>query len=80
MSNLINDILLKTGIITSMSIDTEVPIQWFKGIYFSDIIVTYIIPLVLLLSVAVYLKLRYNKRKQREQISLSNFMYPQNIY
>lgn len=74
---LINEILLKTGIITELSQSGgKIEIQWFKGITFLDIVATYILPFLFLLGLSIYLKLRYNKRKLREEITLSNFLRP----
>lgn len=74
--NLINDILIQTGVITRIAQagTGEPAIQWFKGITIWDIIGTYIFPLIFFLGFAVYLKLRYEKRKAREEITLSPFM------
>jgi hypothetical protein len=72
--NLINDILLKTGVITSFAQSGGDGIPWFKNITIFDILATYLLPLIFFLGLAVYLKLRYNKRKQREDITLRAFL------
>lgn len=75
--NLINDILIQTGVIARVSQDGngEYAIQWFKDITIWDIIATYVLPLIFFLAFAVYLKLRYEKRKAREAITLSPYLY-----
>jgi hypothetical protein len=71
---LINDILIKTGVITEIARGNQSDIQWFKGISSSDIIVTYILPLLFFLAISVYLKLRYDKKKARDEITMSAFL------
>ena len=68
---LINDVILRAGILSML---TDVRIVWFNGITIWDIIMTYIFPLTCLLALAVYLKLRYNRRREREAITLSGFL------
>lgn len=73
MSGLISDVILKSGIITNMS--NEPGVAWFRGITIWDIVLTYLMPLSFFLALSVYLKLRYNKRRQREDITLSGFLH-----
>jgi len=73
MANLINDILLKTGIITEIGNGGAKRVQWFKDVTFADIVVVYIFPLLLFFGIAIYLKMRYLKRKERDEITLRPF-------
>ncbi len=71
--SLINDVLIRTGIITEMSREPPT-IQWFKGITFEGFMATYILPVVFLLSIAIFLKARYNRRRLRDEITLRPFL------
>lgn len=74
MNNLINDILIKAGVIKAISIGGVQQIEWFKGITMADIIVSYFVPLLLFLGLATYLKMRYLKKKERDEITLRAFL------
>lgn len=74
MSNLINDILIKAGVIKSISRGGAQPIEWFKEITVADIFVTYILPLLFFLGLSTYLKIRYTKKKARDEITLRPFL------
>ena len=76
--NLINDLLLKTGVLVKITQQGQEKIQWFTGINFSTIFVSFIIPLFIAVIIAFSMKNRYNKKIQKEQITLSNF-YDNNI-
>lgn len=72
--NLINDILIRAGIITEISNGATPQIVWFKNITFMDFAFTYIIPLCFFLALAFYLKSRYNKKRERDEITLRPFL------
>lgn len=74
MSNLVNDVLIKGGVIESISNSSVKPIKWFENITMIDIIATYIFPIMFFLALAIYLKTRYIKKKQRDEITLRPFM------
>lgn len=71
--NLINDILIRAGIITDIS-NSGQTVEWFKGITFTDFMFTYILPLAFFLAMAMYLKMRYNKKRERDEITLRPFL------
>lgn len=72
--NLINDILIKAGVITEISKGGIVHTEWFKDITFATFISTYIIPLLFFIAFAFFLKSRYNKKRQRDEITLRPFL------
>ena len=72
--NLVNDVLIKGGVIQNISNSSVKAIRWFENITLLDIIVTYILPLMFFLAFAIYLKSRYIKKKQRDEITLREFM------
>lgn len=72
--NLINDILIKAGIITEISNGGVNTIEWFKDITFMDFASTYILPLLFFLALAFYLKSRYTKKRERDEITLRPFL------
>lgn len=78
--NLINDILLKTGALSQISGQGQAKIQWFKGIRFIDMLVSFILPLLFLLAIAFVLKARYNRKKLRDQVTLNKFYPHDDIY
>jgi hypothetical protein len=69
--SLINDMLLRAGIIDELS---RSEVMWFHGIRTIDVVFTYILPLLFMLSIAIYLKIRYNKRKLRDELTLRPFL------
>lgn len=71
--NLINDVLIKAGIITDMARE-QTGIQWFKDITPIGFVATYIIPILFFLSIAIVLKARYVRRRQRDEITLRPFL------
>lgn len=73
--NLINDILIKAGIITEISKGGVTTIEWFKDITVMDFVTTYILPLLFFLALAFYLKFRYNKKRERDEITLRSFLH-----
>ena len=75
--NLVNDVLIKGGVIQNISNSSIKPIKWFENITLLDIAVTYILPLIFFLAFAIYLKTRYIKKKQRDEITLRQFMNQQ---
>lgn len=72
--NLINDILIRAGIITEISQGGTKTIEWFKDITIMDFIFTYILPLCFFIALASYLKIRYNKKRNRDEITLRPFL------
>ena len=76
--NLINNLLLRTGVLVKITQQGQEKIQWFSGIKLSEIFISIIIPLLIAVIVAFSMKNRYDKKKQKEQITLSNF-YDTNI-
>ena len=72
--NLINDILIRAGVITEISQSSIKITEWFKDITLMDFIFTYILPLVFFLALACYLKIRYNKKRVRDEITLRPFL------
>lgn len=76
--NLINDLLLRTGALVKITQQGQEKIMWFQGIKLSQLLVSIIIPILIFVIVAFSLKNRYDKKKQKEQITLSNF-YDSNI-
>ena len=72
--NLVNDVLITGGVIQNISNSSVKAIRWFENITLLDIIVTYILPLMFFLAFAIYLKSRYIKKKQRDEITLREFM------
>lgn len=72
--NLINDILIRAGVITEISKGGVVGTEWFKDITITSIIFTYILPLVFFLALSCYLKIRYNKKRARDEITLRPFL------
>ncbi len=76
--NLINNLLLRTGVLVKITQQGQEKIQWFRGIKLSEIFISIIIPLLIAVIVAFSMKNRYDKKKQKEQITLSNF-YDTNI-
>lgn len=73
MVNLINDMLLRTGLLRKISQEGAERIVWFQGVTFMDIVASVLMPFMLFLSIAIYLKIRYNRKKARDSITLSNF-------
>jgi hypothetical protein len=71
--NLINDILIRAGVITELS-KGNAKTEWFKGITFTDFSFTHIFPLLFFLAIAFYLKSRYNKKRERDEITLRPFL------
>jgi hypothetical protein len=74
MSDLVNDVLIKGGVIENISNSSIKPIKWFVNITMVDIIMTYVFPIFFFLAFAIYLKNRYIKKKQRDEITLRPFM------
>lgn len=72
--NLINDILIRTGVITEISKGGITTTEWFKDITFADFVFTYILPFIFFLALACYLKIRYNKKRVRDEITLRPFL------
>jgi hypothetical protein len=72
--SLVNDILIKGKVIEDISNSVIKPIKWFENITLFDIIATYIFPLSFFLTLAIYLKQRYIKKKNRDEITLRHFM------
>lgn len=70
--NLINDLLLRTGILARFSQSER--IQWFQGLRAVDILISLVIPLFIFVILAFCLKHRYNVKKQKDQITLNNFV------
>jgi hypothetical protein len=72
--NLINDILIRAGVITEISKGGIQTIEWFKNITLMDFMFTYILPLLFFLGFALYLKMRYVKKQERDEITLRPFL------
>lgn len=72
--NLINDILIRTGVITEISKGGVQTVEWFKDVTFMSFLTTYILPFAFFLALAIYLKMRYNKRRERDEITLRPFL------
>ena len=72
--SLVNDVLIKGGIIHDISQSAGTPIKWFENITVADIVVTYIFPFLFFLAFAIYLKSRYIKKKRRDEITLREFL------
>jgi hypothetical protein len=74
MSDLVNEVLIKGGVIENISNSSIKPIKWFENITMVDIVLTYVFPIIFFLAFAIYLKNRYIKKKQRDEITLRPFM------
>jgi len=72
--NLINDILIRAGVITDISKGGMQQVEWFKDITFIDFVFTYVLPLAFFLALAMYLKMRYTKKRERDEITLRPFL------
>lgn len=72
--NLINDMLIKAGVITEISKGGIVHTEWFKDITVTGFVCTYIIPLLFFIAFSFFLKSRYNKKRQRDEITLRPFL------
>lgn len=68
MVSLLNDVILKTGLIERIS--SEQGIQWFKDIKFINIVINLLLPLLIVITVAFFLKRRYDIKKHREEITV----------
>ena len=77
--NLINNMLLRTGILENIAQSGGQEIQLFKGVQFAHILLSFILPLFILISIAFTLKARYKNKKQKDLLTLPNF-YNNNIY
>jgi heme/copper-type cytochrome/quinol oxidase subunit 2 len=72
--NLINDILIRAGVITEISKGDTRVVEWFKDITTTTVVFSFIMPLVFFLAFSCYLKMRYNKKRERDEITLRPFM------
>lgn len=72
--NLINDILIRAGVITDISNGGIQTVIWFKDITFTNLVFMYVLPLAFFLGLALYLKIRYNKKRERDEITLRPFL------
>lgn len=80
MSSLINDVILRTGIIEKLA--GEQGVKWFSGISTLDMIFTIILPLVISVIVAFTLKQRYDRwrTKQRHASRYEEYEYDESDY
>ena len=65
MNRLINDTLIKAGILSDIANTPEPVSMWFRGVNIHDVLFYILIPLIFVLSLAFVAKKRYNKRMQR---------------
>jgi hypothetical protein len=71
MSNLLNDVLLKNGIIEHIGADR--PPVLFAGLTFTRLFFIVIIPVIILIFIAFILKRKYDAKKAKDDITLNGF-------
>ncbi len=75
MTVLLNDVILKTGIIEHIgSRPTEFSL--FSGLTFTRVIFVIILPVLILISMSFILKRRYEAKKAKDEIILNGFYSP----
>lgn len=70
--SLVNDFIRKTNLISKVSSSGET--QWFKGMSFTDILLTFFLPIVLAIIAGFMFKKRYEERQARlAEIPIDSF-------
>lgn len=68
--NLVNDLLIKSGILARIA-QPEHKIAWFAGVKAIDLIVSFMLPLIIVIIVAFMLKKRYISKKTKTELTLN---------
>jgi hypothetical protein len=71
--SLVNDFIRKTDLLGRVSLENNV--QWFNGIGMSDVILTIILPIILIVIAGFMLKRRYDARQAR--LRSNNYLWSQ---
>ncbi len=72
MTILLNDVILKTGIIEHIG-STDRPVQLFTDLTFTRLFFVIILPLLVLIILSFILKKRYEAKKAKDDIILYGF-------
>lgn len=73
MASLVNDMILRTGIIQTIAGDKGV--QWFKGITTAEVIGTILFPILVCICVAFMLKKRYDNYRRKLDLGIYDDIY-----
>lgn len=61
--SLVNDFIRKTDLITKVALAGDT--QWFRGIRFIDVVLTFVVPIVIAIIAGFMFKKRYDARQAR---------------
>jgi hypothetical protein len=75
MTILLNDVILRTGIIEHIG-SRPMEFSLFSGLTFSRLIFGIILPLMILIFMSFILKRRYEAKKAKDEIILNGFYNP----
>lgn len=77
MTTLLNDVILKTGLLEHIgTVEKPFEIDFFRQITYSHLFFSFIFPLICFILVAFMFKDRYEAKKRKDDIILNGFYTP----